>query len=136
MQEGGAGLRKFFRFGLFLNSGATDIILMTLPVLGVCARAVETAVARCTSRCAMARGHRLNTFIVLAAVHGLSVLFSGGIRGRASILSSSSPPPPLHLSPSLISHLASVDVKQNGQGQPELPPSLIVLTVSVDVKQH
>ena len=43
---------------------------MTLP-----STAVETAVARCTSRCAMARGHRLNTSIVLAAVHGLSGLF-------------------------------------------------------------
>ena len=30
--------------------------------------------AQCTSRCAMARAHRLNTSIVLAAVHGLSGL--------------------------------------------------------------
>ena len=37
--------------------------------------AVETAIAQCTSRWAMARGHRLNTSIVLAAVHGLSGLF-------------------------------------------------------------
>ena len=37
--------------------------------------AVETAIALCTSRWAMARGHRLNTSIVLAAVHGLSGLF-------------------------------------------------------------
>ena len=37
--------------------------------------AVERAIAQCTSRWAMARGHRLNTFIVLAAVHGLSGLF-------------------------------------------------------------
>ena len=36
--------------------------------------AVETAVAQCRSRWAMARGHRLNTSIVLAAVHGLSGL--------------------------------------------------------------
>ena len=34
-----------------------------------------TTIARCTSRWAMARGHRLNTSIVLAAVHGLSGLF-------------------------------------------------------------
>ena len=33
--------------------------------------AVETAIAQCTSRWEMARGHRLNTSIVLAAVHGL-----------------------------------------------------------------
>ena len=38
-------------------------------------QAVETAIAQCTSRWAMARGHRLNTSIVLAAVHGLSGLF-------------------------------------------------------------
>ena len=37
--------------------------------------AVETAIAQCTSRWAMARGHRLNTSVVLAAVHGLSGLF-------------------------------------------------------------
>ena len=59
-----------FRFGLFLNSSATDIVLVTPP-----STAVETAIAQCTSRCAMARGHRLNTSIVLAAVHGLSGLF-------------------------------------------------------------
>ena len=65
-------LRKLdvFRFGLFLMSSATDIVLVTLP-----STAVETAIAQCTSRCAMARGHRLNTSIVLAAVHGLSGLF-------------------------------------------------------------
>ena len=36
-QGGGAGLRKldFFRFGLFLNSGATDIIFVTLPKHGI-----------------------------------------------------------------------------------------------------
>ena len=60
----------FFRFELFLSSSATDIVLVTLP-----STAVETAVARCTSRWAMARGHRLNTSIVLAAAHSLSSLF-------------------------------------------------------------
>ena len=71
-QGHGAGLRKldFFRFGLFLNSSATDIVLVTLPCM-----AVQTAIARCTSRCAMARGHLLSTSIVLVAVHGLSGLF-------------------------------------------------------------
>ena len=49
---------------------ATDIVLVTLT-----STAVETAIAQCTSRWAMARGHRLNTSIVLAAVHGLSGLF-------------------------------------------------------------
>ena len=75
------------------------------------ARQLKQQFARCTSRCAMARGHRLNTSIVLAAVHGLSGLFRGGIRGRAFTLSS---PPHAH-NPSLISHIASVDVKQYGQ---------------------
>ena len=41
---------------------------MTLP-----STEVETAIAQCTSR--IARGHRLNTSIVLAAVHGLAGLF-------------------------------------------------------------
>ena len=69
---GGAGLRKldFFRFELFLNSSATDIVFVTLS-----STAVETAIAQCTSRWAMARGLRLNTSIVLAAVHGFSGLF-------------------------------------------------------------
>ena len=55
---------------MFVNSGATDIVLVTLS-----STAVERAIAQCTSRWAMARGHRLNTSIVLAAVHGLSGLF-------------------------------------------------------------
>ena len=55
---------------MFVNSGATDIVLMTLS-----STAVETAIEQYTSRWAMARGHRLNTSIVLAAVHGLSGLF-------------------------------------------------------------
>ena len=96
----------FFRFGLFLNSSATDIVLVTLP-----STAVETAIAQCTSRCAMARGHRLNTSIVLAAVHGLSGLFRAVSAVEPFTLSLSSP-----MSPSLISNLASMDVKQHGQG--------------------
>ena len=70
--------------------------------------AVERAIAQCTSRWAMARGHRFNTSIVLAAVHGLSGLFRAV---SASSLSLSRPLPTL--SPSLIGHLASVDVKQH-----------------------
>ena len=69
---------------------------------------VERAIAQCTSRWAMARGHRLNTSIVLAAVHALSGLFRAVPR---SSLSLSRPLPTL--SPSLIGHLASVDVKQH-----------------------
>ena len=67
--------------------------------------------ARCTSRCEMAWGHRFNnnTSIVLAAVHGLSGLFRVVCVVKPS-LSRLLPP----LSPSLISNLASVDVKQPG----------------------
>ena len=82
---------------LFVNSSATDIVLVTLS-----STAVEAAIAQCTSRWAMARGHRLNTSIVLAAVHGLSGLF----RAVSAV-------EPFTLSPSLIGHLASVDVKQH-----------------------
>ena len=87
----------------YYNSSATDIVLVTLY-----STAVETAIAHCTSRWAMARGHRLNTTIVLAAVHGLSVFFGWFPR---SSLSLSRPLPTL--SSSLIGHLASVDVKQH-----------------------
>ena len=81
---------------------------MTLP-----STAVETAIAQCTSYCAMARGHRLNnnTSIVLAAVHGLSGLFRAVSVVEPSL---SRPLPPL--SPSPTSNLTSVDIKQHGQG--------------------
>ena len=81
---------------------------MTLP-----STAIETAIAQCTSGCAMARGHCLNTSIVLAAVHGLSGLFQA-----VSAVEPSLSRPLTPLSPSLISNLASVDVKQNGAGPP------------------
>ena len=59
----------------------------------------------------MERGHRRNTSIVLAVVHGLSGLFRAVSAVEPSLFR---PLPPL--SPSLISNLASVDVKQYGQG--------------------
>ena len=58
-----------------------------------CDSAVETAIAQCTSRCAMARGHRLNTSIVLAPVHGLSGLFRA-VSAVEPSLSRPLPPPP------------------------------------------
>ena len=70
--------------------------------------AVETAIAQRTNRWTMARGHRLNTSIVLEAVHDLSGLF----RTVSAVEPSLSRPLPT-LSPSLIGHLASVDVKQH-----------------------
>ena len=92
----------------------------------------------------MARGHRLNTSVVLAAVHGLSGLF----RTVSAVEPSLSRPLPT-LSPSLIGHLASVDVKQHERdirlivqelcesrgGRPGLSV-LTSLLVSVDVKQY
>ena len=57
-------------------SGCSSTAVQRTLSLWLCqSTAVETAIARCTSRCALARGHRLNTSIVLAAVHGLSGLF-------------------------------------------------------------
>ena len=72
----------------------------------------------------MARGHRLSTSIVQAAVHGLSGLFRAVSAVEPSL---SRPLPPL--SPSLISNLASVDVKQHGQGQANyLLPHMMAVT--------
>ena len=65
----------------------------------------------------MARGHRLNTSIVLAAVHGLSGLFRAVSAVEPSLFR---PLPPL--SPSLTSNLASVDVKQNALSLLPPPP--------------
>ena len=89
----------------------------------------------------MARGHRLNTSTVLAAVHGLSGLFQAIFAVEPSLSR-----PLLPLSPSLISKLASVDVKQYSHGGKHrscvkvevaiLAPVTNKPTVSVDVKQH
>ena len=89
---GGAGLQKldFFRFGLFLNSSATDIVLVTLSSL-----AVATAIAQRTSRYAMARGHCLNISIVLVAVHGLYGLFQAVSAVDPSLFCPLPPHPPL-----------------------------------------
>ena len=90
-EEGGAGLRKldFFRFGWFLNSSATDIVLVTLPCT-----AVETAIVQCASRWAMARGHRLNTSLFWRRSTVSSVFFGRYLRSSLHSLSLSAPPPP------------------------------------------
>ena len=51
-------------------------------------------VAQCTSRWAMAKGHRLNTSIVPAAVHGLSGLFRAVSAVEPSLFRLPPPPPP------------------------------------------
>ena len=82
-----------------------EIGLLSLPVVaqqqcnGHCpcdcpSTAVETAIAQYTSRWAMARGHRLNTSIVLAAVHGLSGLFRAVSALEPSLFRPPPPPPP------------------------------------------
>ena len=59
----------------FASSCSSTAVQRTLSLRLCLSMAVERAIAQGTSRWAMARGHRLNTSIVLAAVHGLSGLF-------------------------------------------------------------
>ena len=91
LEEGGAGLRKldFLSLRFVPQQQCNGHCPCDCP-----STAVETAIAQCTSRWAMARGHRLNTSIVLAGGPRSLRSFSGGIRGRAFTLSSSPPPPP------------------------------------------
>ena len=96
----------------FASSCYSTVVQRTLSLRLCPSTAVETSIAQYTSCCAMARGHRLNTSIVLADVHGLLGL--PGRCARSSLHSLAPPPPPP--SPSLISILASVDVKQNVKG--------------------
>ena len=82
------GCESWTSFALSCSSTAAQRTLsLWLP-----STAVETTVVHCISRCTMARGHRLNTSIVLVAVHGLSSL-SGSIHGRAFTLASPYPHP-------------------------------------------
>ena len=97
----------------FASSCCSTAVQRTLSLWLCPSTAVETAIVQCTSRWAMARGHRLNTSIVLAAVHGLSGLFRAVSAVELSLFRPPPPPPP---PPSLISHLASVDVKRKGPG--------------------
>ena len=95
---------------LFLNSSATAIVLVTL----CSAQQLKQQLRSTLVADAMARGHRLNIFVVLTAVHGLLGLPGRSARSSLHTLAPPPPPPPpTPLSPSQISHLASVDVKQN-----------------------
>ena len=98
-QDGHLDFHTALHSGAGHDGGTTNVFASASP-------AGETAFAQCTSRWAMARGHRLNTSIVLAAVHGLSGLF----RTVSAVEPLLCCPLPT-LSPSLTGHLASVDVK-------------------------
>ena len=100
------GWASWTSFASSCPSCSSTAVQRTLSLWLCPSTAVETAIAQCTSRWAMARGHRINTSIVLAAVLGLSCLF----RAVSAVKPSLCRPLPT-LSPSLISHLASVDVK-------------------------
>ena len=78
----------------FASSCCSTAVQRTLSLWLCPSTAVETAVARCTSRWAMARGHRHNTCIVLAAVHGLSGLFRAVSAVEPLVFRPAPPPPP------------------------------------------
>ena len=69
------GCESWTSFASSCSSCSSTSEQRTLSLCLWTSTAVETAIAQCTSRWAMARGHRLNTSIVLVAVHGLSGLF-------------------------------------------------------------
>ena len=83
------GCESWTSFASSFSSTAADMVFVTLP-----SATVQTAIAQCAGRCAMARGHRLNTFIVLAAVHGLSGLFRAISAVEFSLFRPLSLPPP------------------------------------------
>ena len=88
---------------LFSNGEATDIVFVTLFCI-----AAGTAIAWYGSCRAMPSGHCLNIFVVLAAVRGILGLPGWRLTPVFTLL----PHFPAS-SPSLVGHLASVDVKQN-----------------------
>ena len=87
---------------LFLNSGATVIVFVTL----FCT-AVGTAIAWCCGRCAMPDGHCLNIILLFWRQSTAALVFRVGAWYEVLLFC-----PPSHSSPSLIGLLASVDVKQ------------------------
>ena len=69
------GWESWTSFASSCPSCSSTAVQRTLSLWLCPSTAAETAIARCTSLWALASGHRLNTSIVLAAVHGLSGLF-------------------------------------------------------------
>ena len=142
-EGGGAGLRKldFFRFDLFLNSSATDIVLVTAQARQLKQQLRSALVA------GQWRGDTALTLPLFWRRSTVSPIFFGRYPRSSlhSFVLPPPPPPPPPPSPSLINHLASVDIKQNilvllRCVKVEMAvlgsPSLIVLMVYVDVKQH
>ena len=80
----------------FFASGCSSAAVQRTLSLWLCpSTAVETAFARCTSHCAMARQHCHNTSIVLAAVHSLSGLFQVVSAVEPSLFCPLPPPVPV-----------------------------------------
>ena len=94
---------------LFVNSGATDIVFVTLS-----STAVETATAQCISR-GQWRGDTALTLPLFWRRSTVSPVFFGRFPRLSLSLSRLLPT----LSPSVIGHLASVDVKQHESKQSE-----------------
>ena len=91
---------------LFVNSGAMDIGLVTLS-----STAVETAIAQCTSHWDTGQW-RGDTALTLPLFWRRSMV-SPVFFGRFPVVEPSLSRPLPTLSPSLIGHLTSVDVKQH-----------------------
>ena len=118
-QRGGAGLRKlnFSCFELFLNSSATDIVFVSAP-----ARQLKQQL-RGAQVAGQWRGDTALTLPLFWRRSTVSPVFFGRYpRSSLHIFVPPSPDPPphththTHLSLPVLSHLASVDVKQFGQG--------------------
>ena len=120
-QGGGAGLRKldFFRFRLFLNSSATDIVLVIAQ-----ARQLKQQL-----RSALVAGQwRGDTALTLPLFWQRSTVSPVFFRAVSAVEPSLSRPLS-PLSPPLISNLASVDVKQYGHGKGPGPMTMFKSTV-------
>ena len=123
------GCESWTSFASCCSSCSSTTVQRTLS-LGLCpSTAVETAIAQCTSRWAMARGHRLNTSIVVAAVHGLSGrLFRAVSAVEPSLFRPLPPPVPVPNKPSRFRGRKAKCFFQN--------QARVSLTCQPDIKPH